>query len=33
MLLLTPKNTQILGGYVEDLVNKNGSMETTLTSL
>jgi hypothetical protein len=33
MLLLTPKNTQILGGYVEDLREKNMSMETALVSL
>jgi hypothetical protein len=33
MLLLTSKNTQILGGYVEALADRNGSMETTLLSL
>jgi hypothetical protein len=33
MLLLTSKNTQILGGYVEDLLEKNSSIETTLVSL
>ncbi|CAF4534328.1 unnamed protein product [Rotaria sp. Silwood1] len=33
MLLLTPKNTQILGGYVESLLDKNASIETALLSL
>ncbi|CAF0801492.1 unnamed protein product [Rotaria sordida] len=33
MLLLTPKNTKILGGYVESLLDKNTSIETALTSL
>jgi hypothetical protein len=33
MLLLTSKNTQILGGYVEDLLEKNASIETALISL
>lgn len=33
MLLLTGKNTQILGGYVEDLFEKNGAMETALHAL
>jgi len=33
MLLLTSKNTQVLGGYVENLLEKNASMETTLVSL
>lgn len=33
ILLLTGKNTQILGGYVEELINQNHSMETTLASL
>jgi hypothetical protein len=33
MLLLTSKNTQILGGYVEDLHEKNASIQTALVSL
>ncbi len=33
MLLLTSKNTQILGGYVEDLLEKNASIQTALVSL
>ncbi|CAF2963446.1 unnamed protein product [Rotaria sp. Silwood2] len=33
MLLLTPKNTHVLGGYVESLLDKNASIETTLNSL
>ncbi|CAM4741440.1 unnamed protein product [Rotaria magnacalcarata] len=33
MLLLTPKNTQLLGGYVDSLLDKSISLETTLTSL
>ncbi|CAF3855474.1 unnamed protein product [Adineta steineri] len=33
MLLLTSKNTQILGGYAENLLEKNASMETALVSL
>lgn len=33
MLLLTGKNTQILGGYVEDLFDRNGPMETALHAL
>ncbi|UJR28262.1 hypothetical protein I4U23_009512 [Adineta vaga] len=33
MLLLTSKNTQILGGYAENLFEKNSSLETALTSL
>ena len=33
VLLLTGKNTQILGGYVEDLFERNGSMATALQAL
>lgn len=33
MLLLTGKNTQVLGGYVEDLFDRNGPLETALNTL
>ncbi|CAF1305071.1 unnamed protein product [Adineta ricciae] len=33
MLLLTSKNTQVLGGYAENLVNTNSSLEIALGSL
>ena len=33
MLLLTSKNTQILGGYVESLLDTNASLETALLQL